>query len=102
MNFDDGPGDGQAETRTAPSVEGDEASEDGFDSREIDPRAVVEHGHLDRGGPLQSNWDDLTEFAVWDPVADVELARVPFAAEGVGWLGPTTSSAGTSARSNSS
>ena len=41
-----------------------------------------------RGGPLLANWDDLSDFAVWDPVRDVEIARVPFRAEGVGWLGP--------------
>ena len=41
-----------------------------------------------RGGPLLANWDDLSDFAVWDPVRDVEIARVPFRAEGAGWLGP--------------
>ena len=41
-----------------------------------------------RGGPLLANWDDLSDFAIWDPVLDVEVIRVPFPAEGVGWLGP--------------
>ncbi|HUS42344.1 MAG TPA: BTAD domain-containing putative transcriptional regulator [Ilumatobacteraceae bacterium] len=41
-----------------------------------------------RGGPLLANWDDLSDFAIWDPVHDVEISRLPSPAIGVGWLGP--------------
>lgn len=55
-----------------------------YDGYDVDGERLL----VARGGPLLANWDDLSDFAVWDPVHDVEIARVPFPAEGVGWLGP--------------
>lgn len=55
-----------------------------YDGYDVDGERLL----VARGGPLLANWDDLSDFAVWDPVHDVEIGRLPFPAEGVGWLGP--------------
>ncbi len=39
-------------------------------------------------GETSANWDEFTDFSVWDPSANAERVRMPARLEGAGWAGP--------------
>jgi len=41
-------------------------------------------------GETSANWDEFTDFSVWDPSGDRERVGMPAKMEGTGWAGPDT------------